>query len=276
MIPKRNIVSWVLVGCVVCSCAQATEDATSPPRDWREYRPPADAPLAERFVEATRLLLGTPYKNGPLGEGEGGDIDQDPRIDFERVDCVTYLEQSLALALAPQAADEAEFLPVLDSIRYRGGHVEFLHRNHYMVADWIPANDWLLTDVTSQVGGDHVQTVRRTIDRATFLQGHGAGPRPGVDDAREFEVAYIPSDALAAVAPSIRSGDLIFWVGKAESIFVVHTGLAVRGEDGELLFRHGSSKAGRVLDESLADYAARSGFSIGFLTLRLNEAAERS
>jgi hypothetical protein len=226
--------------------------------------------LTERFVEATRLLLGTPYHDGPLGEGDAGGPDPDPRYDFDRADCVTYLEESLALSLA---SDGTHFLEALDAIRYRDGRVDYADRNHYMVRDWIPANEWLVEDVTKDVGGPLTQTVHRTIDRARFLREHGAEPRLGLDDPRELEIEIIPVDALAKVEPALRSGDLVFWVGKREGICVVHTGLAVRNEDGTLLHRHASSKAGRALDESFADYAGRASFATGFLILRVRDDA---
>jgi hypothetical protein len=143
-----------------------------------------------------------------------------------------------------------------------------------MVADWIPANGWLLENVTASVGEGRTQTVRRTIDRAGFLRDRGAEPRRGLDDSREIEIEIIPTGALAEIEPNLHSGDLVFWVGKREGIFAVHTGLAVR-EDDELLFRHASSKAGLVLDESFAAYVERASFAAGVLVLRIREGARR-
>jgi hypothetical protein len=227
-----------------------------------------DAGVVERFVAATALLVGIPYHDGPLGEGEAGRIDSDPRVDFERADCVTYLEESLALALVPSGS-AAEFLAALDAIRYRDGRVEFTARNHYMVADWIPANSRLVEDVTAEVLPGKTVSVSRVIDRAAFLRDHGAEPSPERDRARTIEIRIVPRELVAHAAPRIRSGDLIFWVGKREGIFVVHTGLAVRSEEGGLLFRHASSKAGLAVDEPLTEYAERSAFAAGFLVLRL-------
>jgi hypothetical protein len=230
---------------------------------------------AGRFVEASALFLGAPYANGPLGEGAGRDPDPDPRVDFERADCVTYLEQSLALALCPPDAPD-RFLEVLDGIRYRGGEVDFAARNHYMVTDWIPANDRILSDVTSEVAaaaGVPTVSVTRTIDRARFLREQGASPRAGVDGVETTSVVVVPRAEASAVAPALRDGDLVFWVGNAEGIFVLHTGLVVRGPDGELSLRHASSKAERVLDEPFLAYAERSTYAIGYLVLRLNGSA---
>jgi hypothetical protein len=236
--------------------------------------------LADRFVQASALFLGTTYDDGPLGEGAVGGPDPDPRVRFDRVDCVTYLEQSLALAvvsppLAKSVPMQDPFLAVLDRIRYRDGQVSYANRNHFMSIDWIPANAWLVSDVTDSLAPDATVEVTRTIDRAAFLTAHGVAPRPGVDDARTFATRIIPRDRVASVAPSIRNGELIFWAGKKDGILIVHTGLAVRNADGVLLFRHASSRAGKVTEEPLADYAAHAAFTSGFLVLRVREDAKR-
>jgi hypothetical protein len=230
--------------------------------------------LAGRFVQASGRLLDTKYENGPLGEGEFGGPDPDPRFDFEHVDCVTFLEQALALALTGERAAE-EFLPTLDAIRYRDGNVSFAARNHFMAIDWIPANSWLVEDVTREVGRETVRVVRRTIDRAQFLRDQEASPRPGLDGPVTWELAYVPRGGAGEVSPALRSGDLVFWVGRREDIFIAHTGMVVRdGSGGELLFRHASSKAGRVLDESFLGYATGATFAEGFVVLRLREGAK--
>ena len=240
---------------------------------WAEGLP--EAGVRDRFLAATERMLGTPYENGPLGEGEAGGLDPDPRVDFSRADCGTYQEQGLALALAPPAAagqDDVR-LAARDAIRYRDGQVDFAARNHYMVADWIPANGWLLRDVTAEVAGDRLVEERRTIDRAEFLRGQGAEPLPGRDDAREIAVGVVPVDAIAEVDPNLAAGDLVLWVGGVDGIFVLHTGLAVRGRSGELMFRHASSRAGTAIEEPFADYAASKSFR-GFLLLRLRDEPE--
>ena len=162
---------------------------------------------------------------------------------------------------------------LLDRIRYREGHVGFVTRNHYSARDWVPANAWLVEDVTARIAPGVAVEVVRTIDRAKFLTDKGAQPRPGVDDAGPFTMSIIPRESLAAVAAAIASGDLIFWSGKKDGIDVVHTGLAVRDAKGTLLFRHASSKAGKVTEEPFADYASRATFTSGFLVLRLREGA---
>lgn len=230
-------------------------------------------PLVDRFVQASALFFGTTYKDGPLGEGDFGGPDVDPRVDFDAVDCVTYLEQSLALALFagsdPAGASPASFLRTLDHVRYREGRVDFPDRNHYMMRDWVPANSWLLQDVTAQLVPGAAVAVTHTIDRAQFLRAKGVTPRPAVDDAGPLTMHVVPRESVAKVASAIRSGDLVFWAAQKDGIDIAHTGLAVRDSSGALLFRHASSKAGRVVQEPLADYAAHATFSAGLVVVRL-------
>jgi hypothetical protein len=286
-LPRGAQLPLLLVALV--SCARGAERAAPAPPAGSAAPPPAapsatperwralaarlrGASLADRFVEASALFLGVPYHDGPLGEGDAGGPDPDPRVDLDRADCVTYLEQSLALALCGDAAADAPvdpFLAALDRIRYRDGVVGFASRNHYMSLDWIPANAWLLEDVTERVAPAAAVDATRRIDRAAFLRERGVEPRPGLDDPRDVTRRIVPREAVAAAAPAIASGDLVFWAGRKDGILVVHTGLAVRDASGALLFRHASSKAGKVAEEPLADYAARATFSAGFLVLRL-------
>lgn len=289
MRPVRKLLrpSVVAAALAVSACAHGEQvpapapDAAAPPGDlarWPALAARLDAAtLAGRFVQASALFLGTKYDGGPLGEGDAGGPDPDPRVCFDRVDCVTYLEQCLALALCREAGRSVPmrdpYLATLDRIRYRDGVVDYADRNHFTSLDWMPANAWLVEDVTARVGGDAVVPVTRTIDRAAFLREHGVEPRPGRDDARTITMSMIPRAKAQAVSPAIESGDLVFWAGKKDGILIVHTGLAVRRADGVLLFRHASSKAGAVTEEPLADYAAAATFTTGFLVLRLREGA---
>ena len=100
-----------------------------------------------RFSQVVRDCEGTPYQDGPLGEGPEGAYDTDPLIDLTRVDCVTYVEQCVALAAGTDFADVTD---KLQRVRYAGGHVDYGARNHFMVADWIPNNPWC-RDVTKDL-----------------------------------------------------------------------------------------------------------------------------
>jgi hypothetical protein len=243
---------------------------------WKSFTPKlSQSDLVARFVEASRLLLGVPYVNGPLGEGDVGGPDPEPRYDLTRADCVTFLEESLALALTAPRSDRS-YVPILDAIRYHDGKVGFASRNHYMVLDWIPSNSWLLEDVTDDVVSDgHTRKIEKAIDRAAFLRDHGVEPRPGIDKLEKVEIEMIPIDDVRAAEAGLHSGDLVMWVAKKEGIDIAHTGMVVRAKDGSLIHRHGSSKAGVSLDEPFFDYATRvSTVFEGIMVLRLKPKAE--
>ncbi len=64
-------------------------------------------------------FLTTPYKFNPLGEGPGGAIDRDPTFSVQRVDCLTFIEEVLALAHAPDLEVHAEAPPAAHPLRGR-------------------------------------------------------------------------------------------------------------------------------------------------------------
>src|SRR4030095_15162729 len=110
---RRLLFLCSMCACVFWSCsstpgekAKTSGTADSAPSapvstaPWKAFTPKlSQSALVARFVEGSRLLLGVPYVNGPLGEGEVGGPDPEPRYDLTRADCVTFLEESLALAL---------------------------------------------------------------------------------------------------------------------------------------------------------------------------------
>ena len=57
--------------------------------------------LAAKIDQVSSPFLGTTYAISPLGEGSG--IDTDPRLRWDKVDCLTFVETSMALALAPRS-----------------------------------------------------------------------------------------------------------------------------------------------------------------------------
>ena len=65
---------------------------------------------------------------------------------------------------------------------------------------WVPANAWLVEDVTDRLAPGAAAPLTHTIDRAKFLRDKGVSPRPGVDDARSLTMQIIPREAVASVA----------------------------------------------------------------------------
>jgi predicted transcriptional regulator len=223
----------------------------------------APPPGAPRAVAASAPLLGAPYLLSPLGEGRGED--PDPRFRLDAFDCVTFVETAIALG---NAASVAEARALLDDLRY-DGPADFAHRNHYVEAQWLPANarkGWI-EDVTEAVAGELALRAEVTHSAERWKAAARAGRLvPGLDPARlptgSFPLPYLPLDHLPELAARIPDGTVLLVVRAdrpARPLRVTHMGIVVVGEGGERWLRHASDVPGarRVRDERLDRFARR-------------------
>src|SRR3954469_16798398 len=93
-------------------------------------------PFADRIEALSRLFIGVPYTDLPLGDGNQGP-EPGPLFRTDGVDCQTYVETILAMANASNL-DQAK--AVLTDIRYADGKPSFQSRNHFTEAQWLPEN----------------------------------------------------------------------------------------------------------------------------------------
>src|SRR6202022_3278462 len=114
-------------------------------------------PIGEGAAGVGQALVGTPYKHFTLGTHTPIAA---PPVNFQRSDCWTFFEISLAFA---RRLDEPEenwtpdrLLHYIEVDRYRGGECtgEYLSRLHYL-EDWLGGNDrrGLVKDPTRTLGG---------------------------------------------------------------------------------------------------------------------------
>lgn len=192
--------------------------------------------LTERIDAVSARALGTPYFLGPLGEGPGAPFDTKPLMDLTRVDCVTFCEQTLALALSP---DYATAQKTLQRIRYKQGEIAMETRNHYFMADWIPHNAWLVSEITPQLPG-HVWLERTISHRQLFANNNYAGIQVREPD-RTLKKAYVPDTALNGLEKHLRSGDIAVLIQDAPGIFAAHTGIMIQKSDGSWVLRNATS-----------------------------------
>jgi hypothetical protein len=118
----------------------------------------------QRMVEFSRLFQGTPYKDGPLGEGPGGKYDQDPLHRFDAFDCTTFVETVVSLS---RTVSWEGFQEHLRMIRYDRGKIGFTTRNHFAELDWNRNNerDNGFADLTERVAPGHVLFAEALIDK---------------------------------------------------------------------------------------------------------------
>ena len=200
------------------------------------------APLAERIERVSARFVGAPYRLGPLGEGAGHAPDPDPLWRWDAVDCVTFVEQVLALAES-QSLGEAKH--TLQRIRYAHGEVDYRDRNHLMEPAWIPNNTrkGFIAPSSKAVAGHDVRYLWRR-----------APPRAGL--TREVALPYLPLRVALAHQDQIPSGTIFFvareWWHEVPD-HVTHLGLLIR-KDGKLYARHASSDHHRVIDVPFARF----------------------
>ena len=219
-----------------------------------------------RVVDVAKRSVGSPYANGPLGEGPGAKYDDDPLMDLTRVDCVTFVEQTIALAACASYKDAFD---LLQKIRYKGGAIAFETRSHFMVADWV-ANNSFCKEVTRDLKVT-AESVTRTISKKGFFE-RVETPELGQDIRdREITLAYVPVHETAAAEKNLPSPALIILIGKVDWLFTLHCGLYIRDENGAGRFYHAGSKAGAVTTTDLVSYFKDTTRYLGFAAYRIED-----
>lgn len=228
---------------------------TVPPEVVEAVRAVEDRPLGERFAVATESLLGLPYAVDAVGEWDADD--PDPPSRYDTFDCLTFIEDMLAVVMA---ADPLHGPAIRDAFRYRGGERRYAERNHFMEAEWLPSavERHLLDDITPRMGA--WRTLEREVTAATWRRW-GRRSLFRVPDARlpvgTWRLTYLDlAEALAAV-PHVPAGAIVVTVRIPRDhipVSITHVGVAIE-EGGETRMRHATRMTGRrVRDDRLAWY----------------------
>ncbi len=213
-------------------------------------------PMPERLVALSAGFVGTPYQASPLGEGQGKDAD--PRIRFDAVDCLTFVETTLAMALAKSPADVE---PLLQRVRYAKEQT-YDDRNHLMEAQWLPNNvvKGFLRDRTRELGGAAVVLTEKTLTAKSWAGT--AGLALELPEARHlagtFPFPIVPIGQALEAARKAPTGTLVVVVRADRPQLVTrvsHLGFLVQGK--RPLLRHASRTFGRVTDEDLEAFLSR-------------------
>ncbi len=243
----------------------------------------ATLPIGERTAAVGRSLVGTRYGSFTL------EIDnrvEAASANFDRMDCWTFFEISLAFArMLDEPAENwtpSRFLHYIELDRYRDGQCtgEYLSRLHYL-EDWLADNDrrGLVNDLTRSLGGvssahaAHEMTVAWRNYRYLAHNRALLGPLQQMEARVSSRPLYqIPKSRVASIEPQLRSGDIIGIVSRDGRLFgTSHVGLALRSSDGVLHFMHASSPRNYgkvVIDSSLSSYLYRYGTDTGILVAR--------
>jgi len=213
-------------------------------------------PFKEKVLFWANCFLGRPYISNPLSEGEPS-----PRIRFDGFDCMTYVETILSLAISEKSG---LVLPNLDKIRYKNGEVSFHTRNHFVCADWLENNSWLV-NVADDFTDDKVT---RTIDRARFFSDKGNPNNSPIYLPTQISLDYKRKENFSGEIPDNLIPSVALFVGNEDWIIVAHMGLIFK-ENGKTILYHASSKAGEVVKIAFSEYLASRPSLIGFSLLRI-------
>ncbi len=229
----------------------------APPHPSMFTAEPAE-PLSARLEAASATLLGVAYVVSPLGEGAGKD--PDPLIRYDAVDCLTFVEEAIALSLA---TSKEAVLPLLTRIRYESESPNFETRNHVMEAQWIPSNlkKGFLKDITRMVGGERTVRVKKKLDQVAWSSKSGASLGLSFEGQRrgEFEWDLIPAPAAQELLKAAPTGTVVVVVRADRPKMVTrvsHIGFLIHTPKG-LFLRHASRSFRKVVDEPLANYLGR-------------------
>ncbi|RKG58127.1 DUF1460 domain-containing protein [Corallococcus sp. AB011P] len=218
----------------------------------------AGSPLAERLLGMSEKFLNTPYVLSPLGEGQG--VDPDPTFRLDAVDCLTFVEETLALGLAK---GEPEVPALLERIRYASTPT-YEDRNHLMEAQWLPNNikKGLLVDVTRKYAKADTVSVTKTLTAHTWQSKSSMAlqlPRER-QPVGTFTLDMIPLDKVLEHARGVDSGTILVVMREdlpLKATRITHLGFVVQKKKRTYL-RH-ASRGGynRVVDEDLETFLAR-------------------
>lgn len=200
-------------------------------------------------------FVDTPYKAGTLEVDDTEDL----IINCDEVDCTTFVEYALAMALCPQQGDEmqeSDFARNLQRIRYRDGKIDgYTSRLHY-ISDWInnAVRQGLLEDVTAAYSPFKQKLSLSYMSTHPELYKSLKNSPENVAQMAKYEKAlsgkevhYLPKDKLEPDGlPWIKNGDIIALTTNTPGLDVSHMGIAIYIK-GQLHLLHASSKEGKVV-----------------------------
>ena len=223
--------------------------------------------VAETAVRTGETLLGRPYVYHTL---EGNAAEQ-LVVNLQQFDCTTFIETTLALALANQelpanytaAQADPVFRKYLAKIRYRNGQIDgYASRLHYL-SDWLRDNErkGIVQDVTREIGGVQVQKDLNYMTATMHKYPHLSDPvvfkqmAQVQTDISQQPFWFIRKNQFRAIEPKLREGDIILLTAARPGLDTRHVGYAT-WRSGRVYLLHASSDHHKVVitPTPLADY----------------------
>lgn len=222
-----------------------------------------DASTAELIMALSGKFMGTPYVAHTLEVKEPEQL----VVNLAGMDCTTFVEQMLAMALAIKQGDGSfeDFAQMLACIRYRDGVIDgYPSRLHYFT-EWLNHNagKGILDVLSNEIGMEPFKSQvsfmtnnpgsYRQLKNATFVEKMKEVEKT----VSAYEMKYIPKGKIKELEYFFQNGDIIAFTTDIDGLDVSHTGFAIIKND-RLHLLHASTRTNMVeispvsLDEYLA------------------------
>lgn len=229
--------------------------------------------VGESVYKAAELFTGTDYLSALPKDVP---TKQKPIVCLRKVDCVSLLENALALHRTkgtPTLSAVDTFLSVSRQLKYRHGKpIGYASRLHYY-GEWIEQG--IQKRYFSLLGPDSLY--QENERKLGLLSKDLVLPDSLKSQMREIEarlnktpLKLIPSDKVLAAYPHIQQGDIIFFAAKRPTgLDFGHAGILNKSSQGEVELLHASKDNSRVENfSSLLKYLKTHPRFYGFVLLR--------
>ena len=233
----------------------------------------AETTTAAKTLAVARSFVGAPYVTGCLDRTS----EECLAVNLCELDCWTFVENSLAIALAAPG-DFYGYRTHLQELRYWGGQVNgYGSRIHYFTG-WLLQNEkrGILVDLTETMGGIPYRKkigymsarparYPKVKDPENLRSIHAAERR-----INAHQWFYIPKNRVAKMEHLIQEGDIVSLTAWKPELDIAHQGFAVK-INGRIHLMHASSLHKKViiskqpLPEYIANQAGQTGIMVGRL-----------
>jgi len=205
--------------------------------------------LEQNIQTISDEFLNTKYVSDTLSNGSIDKSKEQLIINFEAVDCFTFIDTVHALSISQ---NEEEFKKNLIKTRYKDGEISYINRNHFF-SDWL-RHDYM-EDITCLLG--KCTTISKNLNKnEEYLEK--------IPSVRR-KISYISPKEIDMSL--LKNGDYIGIYTQKSALDVTHTGLIIK-KLGKVFIRHASSIEQKVVDSEFLNYTKE---KLGVIVYRSNK-----
>ncbi len=202
--------------------------------------------IQKDISKLTEKFLGVKYVSNTLSNKEINSSTENLIINFNALDCFTFIDTIEALK---KSKDAKEFKINLITTRYKNSKISYHTRNHFF-SDWIKSNS--MQDITCNLG-QCKKSLKYLNQNEKYLKEIPTVKR---------EISYIKSSDINL--SKLKNGDYMGIYTKNKALDVTHTGIIIKKDD-KVFIRHASSLEKKIIDSELFDYTKN---KLGFIVYR--------